>query len=157
MNSNDKQRSKNSKFIKASPGKLYHAFTNPEGLEAWQAPGDMNGRVHSFDLVVGGGYQMSLYYPTSQEGSPGKTAEKEDRFAVRFLELVPSKKIVQAVIFDSPDPAFAGEMTMEIIFEEAGEGTNVSISFKNIPAGINPEDNETGTGSSLEKLARYVE
>ena len=157
MNIAYKQTSQNSKFIKASPGKIYHAFTSPEALEAWQAPGNMTGRVHSFDLRVGGGYQMSLYYPVSTEGSQGKTTEKEDRFTVRFLELLPSKKIVQSVNFDSPDQAFAGEMTMEVTFEEAGEGTNVTIFFQNIPTGIRPEDNEAGTKSSLEKLAGYVE
>jgi hypothetical protein len=33
----------------------------------------------------------------------------------------------------------------------------VTIVFKNIPAGIDPKDNETGTEQSLEKLARYVD
>ena len=35
--------------------------------------------------------------------------------------------------------------------------TTVSIVFKDIPPGIRPEDNEAGTRSTLEKLARYVE
>jgi len=33
----------------------------------------------------------------------------------------------------------------------------VSIVFERIPSGIRPEDNETGTRSTLEKLARCVE
>jgi len=33
----------------------------------------------------------------------------------------------------------------------------VTILFENIPPGIRPEDNEAGSRSSLEKLARYVE
>jgi hypothetical protein len=33
----------------------------------------------------------------------------------------------------------------------------VTIAFANIPPGIRPEDNDAGTRSSLEKLARYVE
>lgn len=40
----------------------------------------MIGKIHSFDGRVGGGYRMSLYYPASEDGSPGKTSEKEDRF-----------------------------------------------------------------------------
>ena len=35
--------------------------------------------------------------------------------------------------------------------------TRLTMFFKNIPAGINPADNEKGTEQSLEKLARYVE
>ena len=100
---------------------------------------------------------MSLYYPQSEKESRGKTAEKEDRFTARFLELTPHKKIVQAITFDSPDPAYSGEMIMEVTFEAKGAGTRVTILFNNIPPGIRPGDNEAGTELSLEKLARYVE
>jgi len=46
---------------------------------------------------------------------------------------------------------------MEVTFEAEDGGTSVTIVFKDIPSGIRPEDNEAGTQSSLEKLARYVE
>jgi uncharacterized protein YndB with AHSA1/START domain len=36
-------------------------------------------------------------------------------------------------------------------------GTEVTMRFEHIPPGIRPEDNDAGTRSSLEKLARYVE
>jgi uncharacterized protein YndB with AHSA1/START domain len=147
----------NSKIIKASQETLYRAFTNPEALASWLAPGKMTGKIHRFDLKVGGGYQMSLYYPESEKESRGKTSEREDRFTARFVELIPPKKIVQAITFDSDDPAFSGEMTMEVTFKVEDSGTRVTILFKNIPSGIRPEDNEAGTEASLEKLARYVE
>src|SRR5213083_2837721 len=69
---------RNSKFIKATPEALYRAFTDPAALAVWQAPGDMTGKVHSFDYRVGGGYQMSLYYPSTETTSPGKTEDRED-------------------------------------------------------------------------------
>ena len=100
---------------------------------------------------------MSLYYPSSEKGPRGKTSEREDRFMSRFVELIPLRRIVQAITFESSDPSFAGEMTMVITFEAEGAGTKVTILFKNIPSGIRPEDNEAGTESTLEKLARYVE
>ena len=61
------------------------------------------------------------------------------------------------ITFDSTDPAFSGEMIMEVTFEAKDQGTKVTILFRNIPPGIRPEDNEAGTQSTLEKLARYVE
>lgn len=148
---------RNSKWIKAPPEALYRAFTDPAALAVWQAPGDMTGTVHQFDTRAGGGYQMSLYYPASDTTSQGKTAEREDRFTARFVELTPPRRIVEVVTFDSDDPAFAGEMIMEVTLEAADGGTTVTIVFKNIPAGVRPEDNEAGTLESLEKLARYVE
>ena len=46
---------------------------------------------------------------------------------------------------------------MVVTFEAEDGGTTVSIFFKDIPSGIRPEDNEAGTRSTLEKLARFVE
>ena len=100
---------------------------------------------------------MSLFYPSSEPVYRGKTSEREDRFTARFVELTYPTRIVQAITFDSADPAFAGEMTMVVTFEERDGGTEVTIVFENIPPGIRPEDNEAGTRSSLEKLAGYVE
>ena len=148
---------RNSKVIKATQEVLYQAFTSPEALAVWLAPGEMTGKVHSFDLRAGGGYQMSLFYPLSEKEFRGKTSGREDRFTARFLELTPPKKIVQSIIFDSSNPAFSGEMIMEVTFEKKDNGTKVTILFRNIPSGIRPRDNEAGTRSTLEKLARYVE
>jgi uncharacterized protein YndB with AHSA1/START domain len=147
----------NARFIKAPLEAVYRAFTDPTALAAWQAPGDMIGVVHSFDYRVGGGYQMSLYYPATGTAARGKTADREDRFTARFVELAPPHKIVEAIIFDSGDPAFAGEMIMVVTLEAAAGGTRVAIGFKDLPPGVRPEDNEAGTEASLEKLARYVE
>jgi uncharacterized protein YndB with AHSA1/START domain len=150
-----------SKFINATPEALYRAFTDPAALAAWRAPGEMTGEVHRFDLREGGGYEMSLYYPVSKKGDAkemrGKTSGREDRFAARFVELTPPSRIVEAITFDSGDPAFSGEMLMEVTLEPVEEGTKVTMGFKNLPPGIRPEDNEVGTQLSLEKLARYVE
>jgi hypothetical protein len=48
-------------------------------------------------------------------------------------------------------------MIMDITLEAAEGGTTVAILFKDLPPGVRPEDNEAGTQSTLEKLARYVE
>jgi uncharacterized protein YndB with AHSA1/START domain len=148
---------RNVKWIKASQEALYRAFTDPAALAVWFAPGDMTAEVHQFDPRVGGGYQMSLYYPTSEKSSRGKTSAREDRYTARFVELTPPSRIVEAITFEADDPAFSGEMIMEVTLEAGGGGTTVTILFKDIPAGIRPEDNEEGTRLTIEKLARYVE
>jgi hypothetical protein len=48
-------------------------------------------------------------------------------------------------------------MTMVVTFEDRNGGTEVTIAFEKIPPGMRPGDNDAGTRSSLEKLARYVE
>jgi uncharacterized protein YndB with AHSA1/START domain len=150
-------RTQNAKWIKAAPDAVYRAFTDPAALAVWLAPGDMTGTIHQFDLRVGGGYVMSLYYPASATAARGKTAAREDRYTARFVELTPPRRIVTAITFDADDPAFAGEMRMVVTLEAAGDGTLVTVVFEDIPPGIRPEDNEVGTESALGKLARYVE
>jgi uncharacterized protein YndB with AHSA1/START domain len=87
----------------------------------------MTGKVHEFDARVGGGCRMSLFYPASEQGHRGKTSEREDRFTARFVELTPPTRIVQAITFDTVDPAFAGEMTMVVTFVEKDGGTDFTF------------------------------
>lgn len=145
----------NTQFIQAAPEAVYRAFTEPAALERWLVPGDMTGQVHHFDLRVDGGYTMSLYYPTDE--GQGKTTGREDRYTARFLELTPPQRIITAIVFEAADPAFAGEMIMEVTLAPENGGTLVTIAFQNIPPGIQLEDNEQGTRESLNKLAQYVE
>ena len=106
------------------------------------------------EAAAGGGYRMSLFYPPEERVFRGKTAEREDRVEVRFIELTPPRRIVEAVRFVSDDPAFLGEMTITVTFEEVAGGTEVAFLFANLPPGLRPEDNEAGTRLSLEQLAR---
>jgi uncharacterized protein YndB with AHSA1/START domain len=154
---NSAASTRTSRVIKVPREALYRAFTDPAALAVWLSPGEMTGKVHEFDARVGGGYRISLFYPASEQVSRGKTSEREDRFTARFVELTPPARIVEAISFETVDPAFSGEMTMVVTFEDKDGGTEVTILFEHIPSGIRPEDNEAGSRSSLEKLARYVE
>ena len=127
------QTTQNSLDIKATQEKIYNAFINPTSLEIWQAPGEMTAKIHNFDLRIGGGYQMSLFYPDNENETTGKTAGKEDRYTARFVELIPNKKIVQAINFDTSNPDFMGEMIMEVVLKPIDNGTNITFTFKNIP------------------------
>src|SRR5262245_31325235 len=132
-----------SKVIRASREALYQAFLDPTALVAWLPPGEMTGKIHSFDARVGGEYRMSLFYPPSEQQQQGKTAEHEDSFTARFVELGPPVRIVQAVSFHSADPAFSGVMTLEATFALVDGGTEVTIACTAIPPGIRPEDRKS--------------
>lgn len=149
--------SSNTRFIDVPRETVYDAFLDREALAAWLAPDIMTGQVHAFDGRVGGGYRMSLRYFDDVEGNPGKSTEREDHFFARFVELSPPERIVQAVTFDSDDPAFAGEMMMVVTLAAERGGTRVTMDFMDIPPGIPPEANEAGTAQSLDKLARLLE
>lgn len=151
------QTTENSRTIKASPEKIFQALTDPKALEVWQVPGNMTGKVRNYNLEVGGGYEMSLFYPENENKMKGKTNDKEDRLTSQFVEIIPNEKIVEIISFVSDNPDFQEKMTTEVKLEPVANGTKVTFTFKNIPKGIKPEDNEAGTISSLKKLADYVE
>lgn len=146
-----------SRAIKARPEALYAAFLDPAELVIWLPPADMTGKMHAFTAGVGGGYRMSLFYPPSEESHHGKTAANEDMVDVRFVDLVPPRKIVEAVSFVTADPALMGEMTITIMFEPVADGTEVTFLCENLQPGLRPEDNEVGTRFTLEQLARRLE
>ncbi|MDF2117064.1 SRPBCC family protein [Roseiarcaceae bacterium H3SJ34-1] len=146
-----------SRIIKAPRAKVYRACLDPEALAIWRAPDSMTGRMHAFDAREGGAYRMSLTYHDKTQSPGGKTSEDTDTFKGRFLELVPNEKIVELIAFESDDPRFAGEMTITTRFADAGPGTQITMLFENIPSGVSPQDNETGTQQSLRKLAALVE
>ena len=148
--------SKNAKIIKATIENVYNAFTKRKALEFWLAPNEMTGKIHDFDLKVGGGYDMSLFYTDNKIA--GKTSGNEDRFLAKFIELKPYEKIIQTIKFQSDQSKFKGEMIMEVYFDEIENNiTQVTIIFKNIPVGVSVRDNEMGTEQSLEKLTHYIE
>jgi uncharacterized protein YndB with AHSA1/START domain len=147
---------RSSKLIHASVESVYHAFTNPLALQTWLSPGGMTAKIHHFDWREGGGYEMSLYYPDNNMLNKGKTAANEDRYTATIISLLPFKKIVLAIRFKTEDPDFSGEMIMEVSMTKKEGNTDVTFLFRNIPKGITPEDNETGTISTLEKLASYA-
>jgi uncharacterized protein YndB with AHSA1/START domain len=100
---------------------------------------------------------MSLFHPPAERVFRGKTSDGEDMVNVRFVELAPPCRIVEAVSFVTTDPAFFGEMTMTATFAEVSGGAEVTLVFKNLPPGLRAEDNEAGSRLSLEQLARRFE
>lgn len=146
-----------SQRIEAPAQRVYDAFLNAEAVGAWLAPDGMRGEVHLLEPHVGGRLRMSLIYRNPDDALPGKSAEATDTFEAVFVELVPNQKIVQTVEFDSPDPAFAGEMRMTWTLTDLDGATEITLLHEGLPSGIRLEDNEDGSRQTLKNLARYVE
>jgi len=134
--------------------RVYAALVDPVALEAWLPPDGMSGRFEHFDLRPGGTYRMVLTYDAPSAAA--KTTADSDVVEARFMEIVPGRRVVQAVDFVSDDPRFAGTMTMSWAVSEVPDGTRVDIRADDVPDGISAEDHATGLRSSLANLARYL-
>jgi uncharacterized protein YndB with AHSA1/START domain len=116
----------------------------------------MTSLVHAFDGREGGAFRISLTYDAPS--GIGKTTAQTDTYHGRFVKLQPDEKIIEAIEFETANPAMQGEMTVTISFVDAEEGgTDVLAVHDGLPPGLSPADNETGWRLSLAKLAELVE
>jgi len=134
---------------------VFAALVDEASLVQWLPPGGMTGRFERFDARPGGSYRLVLEYGNSR--GRGKASQDADIVEVRFLEVVPGVRIVQAVDFVSDDPAFQGTMTMTWELSREQFGTRVEIRADDVPSGITPEDHVAGMASSLANLAAFLE
>jgi uncharacterized protein YndB with AHSA1/START domain len=145
-----------SRVIAAPPERVWAALVDPEALRAWLPPSGMIGRFERFDARPGGTYRMVLTY-SDASSAPGKASVDSDIVEVRFIDIVPDERVVQAVDFVSDDPAYAGTMIMTWEVTAVDAGTRVDIVAEDVPDGISAEDHAAGLASSLTNLAAYLE
>ena len=48
-------------------------------------------------------------------------------------------------------------MRITVVMAKAERGTELTVTFDNIPSGLSPKDNELGWSMSLKKLAKLIE
>ena len=144
-----------SRTISAAPERIYAALVDPEARQVWLPPRGMTGRFEHFDARPGGSYRLVLTYADAAH-SPGKSTADSDIVDVRFLELVPATRVVEAVDFVAEDPAFTGTMTMTWELAGGDGDTRVEIRAEGVPEGISAEDHAVGMAQSLANLAAYL-
>jgi uncharacterized protein YndB with AHSA1/START domain len=134
------------RVFKASPEKVYRAFTEADALASWLPPYGFVARVHEIDVRVGGGYKMSF---------TNFTTGNSHSFGGKYSELRPNEYMRYTDKFDSPD--LPGEMTNTITFRKVLVGTELQITQEGIPDAIPVEMCYLGWEDSLDKLKRLVE
>lgn len=145
-----------SRLVLATPHTVYQALVDPEALMAWLPPAGMTGRVLDHDPRPGGRYRFELRYVDGAAAGQGKSSADSDIVEGRFVVLEPDRRLVQTAIFESADPAFAGEMTITWILDPGADGTRVTVAASDVPTGISKADHEAGLNSSLDNLARFL-
>jgi uncharacterized protein YndB with AHSA1/START domain len=141
--------------IHAPRERVYAALTDPAAVARWRVPAGMTSEVHEFDAREGGAVRVSLTYDAPDR--TGKTVGRTDTYHGRFVRLVPGELFVEVDQFETDDPALAGEMTITIALADADGGTELVATHEGLPDGVPPEDNETGWGEALARLAALVE
>jgi uncharacterized protein YndB with AHSA1/START domain len=143
------------RHFRAPRNRVYRALLDPEAVQKWMVPDEMSSHIDSFDGREGGAFRITLTY--NRPSTAGKTGPGHDSFQGRFVRLVPDTQVVQAIEFETEDPALAGEMTITYTLTEVDGGTYLVGVHENLPPGVSAADNELGWRMSLDKLANLVE
>ncbi len=134
------------RVIKASPEKVFKAFSDANAMASWLPPYGFICTVQQFDFKAGGSYKMSFTnFSTGKSHSFGGT----------YLEIKPNAYIRYSDKFD--DPNLPGEMTTTIQLNKVMCGTEFTATQEGIPSVIPTEMCYLGWQESIEKLIKLVE
>ena len=134
------------RVLKASPEKVYRAFTQANALAFWLPPYGFVCTVHEMNVKVGGTFRMSFHNFSTGNGHS---------FGGNYLEIKPNEFLKYTDTFD--DPNLPGEMITSVELKKVMVGTEIKILQQNIPSVIPAEMCYLGWQESLEKLAKLVE
>jgi uncharacterized protein YndB with AHSA1/START domain len=134
------------RVLKASPEKVYRAFTNATAMTAWLPPYGFLCTVHELDPKVGGKYRMSFH---------NFTTGNSHSFGGKYIEMKPNEFLKYTDKFD--DPNLPGEMITTVWLRKVSVGTELQVQQDGIPEVIPAEACYLGWQESLEKLAKLVE
>ena len=134
------------RILKASPEKVFRAFTQASAIASWLPPYGFICTVHEMSAKKAGTYRMSFEnFSTGHSHSFGGT----------YLEIKPNELLKYTDKFD--DPNLPGEMITSVSLRKTIAGTEIKILQEGIPAAIPAEMCYLGWQESLEKLAKLVE
>jgi uncharacterized protein YndB with AHSA1/START domain len=134
------------RVLKASPQKVFRAFTEAGAMASWLPPYGFICTVHEMDVTVGGSFRMSFQNFSTGNGHS---------FGGNYVEIKPGEFLQYTDKFD--DPNLPGEMTTSVWLKKVSVGTDIKIVQEGIPSMIPVEMCYLGWQESLEKLAKLVE
>jgi len=134
------------RVIKASPEKVYRAFTEPLAIASWLPPYGFLCTVHEMNVKAGGIFKMSFQ---------NFTTGNSHSFGGEYLEIKQNELIKYTDKFD--DPNLPGVMTTSVWLQKTSVGTELKILQEGIPEVIPAEMCYLGWQDSLDKLVKLVE
>lgn len=134
------------RVLKASPEKVYRAFTESNAIASWLPPYGFTCVVHNMDVKVGGNYKMSF---------TNFSTRNSHSFGGEYLEIKPNEFLKYTDKFD--DPSWPGEMITSVWLSKVSCGTELKAIQEGIPDVIPIEMCYLGWQESLAKLAKLVE
>ncbi len=131
-------------FIAASREKVYKAWTDPEWLSRWFAPGEMTVPLAEVDARVGGQYRIQM-----------KNSKDDETFTTRgeYQELVPNEKLVFTWGWEGPD---RHESLVTVELRDKDSGTEMVLIHERLANAESAKSHTEGWQGCLANLAGRI-
>lgn len=130
--------------FKATADRVFRAWTEPEAMRRWKAPGEAEVALAESDLRVGGTYRIHM------RGPDGTVY----RLIGEYREVtIPSRLVYTWRWEHEADPL---ETLVTVEFRAAGDETDVILVHSGFAADDDRARHEMGWNGSLDKLAQVV-
>ncbi len=139
--------------IRATPERLFAAWTEPAQLRRWWGPAQVDCPVAEVDLRVGGRYRLANKFPNGSVWWIGGTFEAvaPPRLLVYSWELSPG----EIAPGGAAPPAQAVER-VTVRFEPKGDATDVVVTHERIADDAARVSHEQGWLGCLDGLAKFL-
>lgn len=125
--------------------KVFEAWTRPEALTRWFAPGTMTCRVHALELRPGGAYRIEMCDAGGRPNIVGGV----------YREIVPPSRLVFTWAWEAgPGP---GETLVTIELHDEGGRTRLVLTHERFPNAEARDKHDQGWAGCLANLASALE
>lgn len=131
------------RFIKAEVTKVFAAWTKPDLMKQWFAPGTMTVAFAEADVRIGGRYSIQM---KKDDGESNTTWGN-------YLEIIPQRKLVFTWGWEGEDRY---ETLVTVEFEEKKAGTEVTITHERFQNTEHTKMHTEGWNACLDSLEKHM-
>jgi uncharacterized protein YndB with AHSA1/START domain len=129
------------RHLKASPAKVFAAFTDPEKVKRWMGPGEVKAVSAVGDVRIGGRYDWVMVTPGGEQ------------LGVRgvYREIVPDEKLVFTWAWHSTPER---ESVVTVLLKPDGDGTLLTLTHENFIDEEARDGHRNGWNGALDKMEK---
>jgi uncharacterized protein YndB with AHSA1/START domain len=131
------------RHLKASPAKVFAAWTDPEKVKRWMGPGEVKALRAECDPCVGGRYHWVMQSPTGEEYAVGGV----------YREVIANEKLVFTWAWKS---APEQESLVTVTIKPDGDGSLLTVIHEQFPDGETRDRHQGGWNGALDKMEKFL-